>query len=49
MKWHVDVDVIRSSGRELHRVTYSSLADAWAFVLSLAVWGDRFIIGKEDA
>lgn len=49
MKWTVDVDVIRSAGRELYRKHFRTLADAWAFIAKLAVRGDRFVIGKGRA
>lgn len=47
MTWTVDVDVIRSAGRQLYRKPFDSLPDAWAFIKELAVMGDRFVIGKE--
>jgi hypothetical protein len=49
MNWTVDVDVIRSAGRELYRKHFRTLSDAWAFIKKHAAIGDRFVIGKGRA
>lgn len=48
--WTVDVDVIRSAGRERYRESgFYSLSRAWLYIRRMALPGDQFVIGKARA